>query len=108
MAKRSSISIDVSVGAQNFELGPNDGSILSITSKATGLDGTGSNLDFSGSNNSGALAETGREAFGATVTLTPAAPDKSISGDFKYDYMYLAFTPGTATTGIITVTITFK
>lgn len=107
--QRFSLVIDVSIGQQAFKINdiPVNGEKLSLTAVATGLNGTGSDLDFSGEN-SGNILVIKKKVFGTTVGLTPAANDNTLNGEFLEDYLYLDFEPNDATTGTIRIDFVFK
>lgn len=109
--KVSSFDIIVATGAQSFVINsaaPTDANTVSFTAQAVGLNGTGSDLDFFSVNLNDIAGSNPRAQVGATMPLTPGAPNAIDDGNLTGAFFLLDFEPNDATLGTITVTATFK
>ena len=110
-AERFEIDIDASLGFQTILINttPTDGRVVSFGCSASGLDGTGCDLDFFQANSATYGATAPRISVGTTLNPTPASGEKtSAGGDMNCDHLYVDFEPNDATTGTVTVNVTFK
>ncbi len=109
--KRVTVSITVSGGSQSFLVNttPSDATAVRWGASATGLDGTGSDIDFLETQYPEVGSATNIPvAIGGQLSLTTANPQKTIAGvALTSDHLIFDFEPNDATTGTIIVTITF-
>ena len=109
-SERFTVTIDVSLGFQSFvvNVSPTDGTAVRWGASATGLDGTGSDIDFVESQYPEVGSATNTPvAIGGQLSLTPANPQKTIAGvALTSDHLIFDFEPNDATVGTIVVSIT--
>jgi len=110
-SKRITFQITVASGDQKFVVNTNRTDATSVRMSATvfGLDGTGSTLQFGASQfNQVEGASNVVVPVGGALVLTPSAPQVTIAeAPLTGDHLVLDFLDGDATTGTITVVVTF-
>ena len=108
--ERFTVVIDVSLGFQSFLINasPTDALNVGFGATVTGLNGTGSDLDFFQQMQTDTTGVVGVQV-GSTIGLTVAQGKKNDAGGaINCDHIRLDFEPNDATTGTITVNVTFK
>jgi len=105
--------VDVSLGFQTIVI--NTSGILenvnrvSFAAISVGLNGTGSDLDFSEVPINDGAGTTPRIQVGGTISVTPGVPNSANAGGaVTLPYLLLDFEPNDAALGTITVFVTFR
>lgn len=109
-SERFSTVIDVTLGTQTILVNQTatDATTVSATTESSGLNGTGCDVELYQSNRDSTAAGDQKAQIGTTINCTPTVNQTNAGGAMNCDYLFIEFEPNDATTGTITVSITFK